>query len=99
MRIHLKRGRCLMALENGNKKGRDFKEKVVFDLAFFLSQLKETVVDAIGIGWIFENESLKKICDVIASLVLVYVRWWIKLAIFIGVIYLIVAVVFPHSGA
>ena len=80
------------------KKGTELKEKAVFDLPFFLSQLKETVVNAIGIGWIFENESLKKICDVIASLVLVYVRWWIKLAIFIGVIYLIIAVVFPHSG-
>ncbi len=80
------------------KKATELKEKAVFDWRFFLSQLKETVVNAVGIGWIFENESLKKICDVIASLVLVYVRWWIKLAIFIGVIYLIIAVVFPHSG-
>ena len=35
-------------------KGTNCKENAVFDLPFFLRQLKETVISALGIGWIFE---------------------------------------------
>lgn len=82
-----------MAIENEGKKGWDFKEKLV-DL---LDEIIETVKDATGLNWILDD-GLNKIWNVIAVLILCYIRWWIKLAIFIGIIYLIVALMFPHSG-
>jgi hypothetical protein len=71
-------------------KGTNCKENAVFDLPFFLRQLKETVISALGIGWIYEDGAAK-ISNGVAAVVLVYVRWWIKLAVFIGAIYLILA--------
>ena len=71
-------------------KGTNSKENAVFDLSFFLRQLKETVISALGIGWIFEDGATK-LSNGVAAVVLVYVRWWIKLAVFIGVVYLVLA--------
>ena len=62
------------------------------------TQLKETVIDAIGIGWIFED-GLSKIWSVIAVMILWYVRWSIKLLIFIYGALFITALIFPHSGS
>ena len=87
-----------MDLKNDEKKGRDFKENVAFELSFFMNKLKETIIEAIGIGWIFED-GLSKIWSVIAVLILWYVRWMIKLAIFIYGALLITAWLCPHSGA
>ena len=83
--------------ENINK-GTSFREGLAFELSFFMSQLKETVIDAVGIGWLFEN-GLSKIWPVIAVVTLWYVRWTIKLAIFIYGALFITALMFPHSGA
>lgn len=80
-----------------NKK-TGLKEKLAFELSFFMSQLKETVIDAAGIGWIFED-GFSKVRNVIAVLLLIYVRWWIKLAIFIYGLLFITSWIFPHSGA
>jgi hypothetical protein len=71
-------------------KGTNCKENAVFDLPFFLRQLKETVISALGIGWISEDRATK-VSNVAAGVVLVYVRWWIKLAVFIGAIFLVLA--------
>jgi hypothetical protein len=88
-----------MAPTNGCINGQaDFKEKVAVELTFFMDQLKETVIDAIGIGWIFED-GLSKIWSVIAVMILWYVRWMIKLAIFIYGALLITAWLCPNSGA
>ncbi len=57
------------------------KEKLSFELSFFMDQLKETVIDSAGIGWIFED-GFSKVRNVIAVLILIYVRWWIRLFIF-----------------
>ena len=75
-----------------------FKEKVAFELSFFMGQLKETIIDAVGIGWIFED-GLSKIWSVIAVMILWYVRWTIKMAIFICGALFITAWLCPHSGA
>lgn len=88
-----------MALINGCiDKETGFKEKAALELSFFMGQLKETIIDAVGIGWIFEN-GLSKIWTVIAVVILWYVRWTIKLAIFIYGALFITALMFPHSGA
>jgi hypothetical protein len=79
-------------------KKRDLKADLAFEASFFMERLKETVIDAIGIGWIFED-GLSKIWSVISCLVLLYVRWWIKLAIFIYGALFITALVFPHSSS
>ena len=85
-------------INEGINKGTDFREKVAFEFFFFMNKLKETVVDAIGIGWIFEN-GLSKIWSAMAVMILWYVRWMIKLAIFIYGALLITAWLCPHSGA
>lgn len=87
-----------MDLKNDKKKGRDFKEKVAFELSFFMNKLKETIIEASGIGWVFED-GLSKILSVIAVMILWYVRWMIKLGIFIYGALLITAWLCPHSGA
>jgi hypothetical protein len=85
-------------INDGINKGIDFKEKVAFELSFFMSELKKTVIDAIGIRWIFED-GLSKIWSAIAVMILLYVRWMIKLAILVYGTLLIMAWLFPHSGA
>lgn len=79
-------------------KSPDFKENVAFNLSFFMSQLKETVIDAVGIGWLFED-GLSNIWSAIVVVVLWYVRWMIKMGIFIYGALLITAWLCPHSGA
>lgn len=71
-------------------KGTNCKENAVSESPFFLRQLKETVISALGISWISEN-AVTKISNGAAGVVLVYVRWWIKLAVFIGAIFLVLA--------
>ena len=88
----------LMGLENGDKNSMDFKEKVAFEWAFFMNKLKETVIDAIGIRWVFED-GLSKLWGAIAVMILWYVRWMIKLAIFIYGALFITWLFCSHSGA
>jgi hypothetical protein len=85
-------------INDGINQGTDFREKVAFEFFFFMNKLKETVIDAIGIEWIFEN-GLSKVWSAMAVMILWYVRWMIKLAIFIYGALLITAWVCPHSGA
>jgi hypothetical protein len=85
-------------INEGINKGTDFREKVAFEFFFFMNKLKKTVIDAIGIGWIFEN-GLSKFWSAMAVMILWYVRWMIKLAIFIYGALLITAWLCPHSGA
>lgn len=82
-----------MAMRNDDKKGWDFKQKLV-DLGH---EIIETIKDATGLNWILDD-GLNKVWNVIVVLIICYIRWWIKLAIFIGIIYLIAALIFPHSG-
>ena len=56
-------------INGGINKGTNFREGLTFELSFFMSQLKETVIDAIGIGWIFEN-GLSNIWSAIAVMFL-----------------------------
>jgi len=79
-------------------KSTDFRENVAFNLSFFMSQLKETVINAVGIGWLFED-GLSNIWSAIVVVVLWYVRWMIKMGIFIYGALLITAWLCPHSGA
>ena len=88
----------MVRIDDCINKETGLKEKLAFELSFFMSQLKETVIDAIGIGWIFED-GFSKVRNVIAVLLLIYVRWWIKLAIFIYGLLFITSWIFPHSGA
>ena len=85
-------------INEGANKGTDFREKVAFELSYFMSELKETVIDAIGIRWIFDN-GLSKIRVVIVWLFLFWLRWMIKISIFILVTYWIVASLWPHGAA
>ena len=85
-------------INDGINQGTDFREKVAFEFFFFMNKLKETVIDAIGIEWIFEN-GLSKVWSAMAVMILWYVRWMIKLAIFIYGALLITAWLCPHSGA
>ena len=85
-----------MALENGEKKGGDLKEKLAYELTYLWERIKENVVDAAGIGWIFDK-GLSKLWDVVVFLVITYIRWWIKIAIFIAFLYCLGWVMFPHS--
>ena len=88
-----------MALINGCiNKETGFKEKAVFEFSFFIGQLRETIIDAVGIGLIFED-GLSKIWSVIAGMILWYVRWMIKMAIFIYGVLFVTAWLCPHSGA
>ena len=88
----------LMGLENDDKNGMDFKDKVAFEWAFFMNKLKETVIDAIGIRWVFED-GLSKLWSAIAVMILWYVRWMIKMAIFIYGALFITWLFCSHSGA
>ena len=85
-------------INDGINQGTDFREKAEFELSFFMSRLKGTVTDAIGIGWIFEN-GLSKFWSAIAVMILWYVRWMIKLGIFVYALLFITALMCPHSGA
>jgi uncharacterized protein YsxB (DUF464 family) len=88
----------IMVVENDDKKGSDLKEKVAFELSFFMKKLKETVVDAIGIKWFFED-GLSMVCSGISVMILWYVRWMIMMAIFVYGALIITAWLCPHSGA
>ena len=88
----------LMWLKNDDKNGMDFKEKVAFEWAFFMNKLKETVIDAIGIRWVFED-GLSKLWGAIAVMILWCVRWMIKMAIFIYGALFITWLLCSHSGA
>lgn len=79
-------------------KNADLKENVTFHLSFFMSQLKETIIDAVGIGWLFED-GLSNIWSAIVVMLLWYVRWMIRMGIFIYGALLITAWLCPHSGA
>ncbi len=85
-------------INEGANKGTDFKERIASELSSLIENIKETVIDAIGIGWIFDN-GLSKIRDVIVWLFLFWLRWMIKLTIFILVTYWIVASLWPHGAA
>lgn len=87
-----------MTTTQGDIQKRDLKADLDLEVSFFMGKLKETVIDAVGIGWIFED-GLSKAWNLIAVLILLYVRWTIKLAIFILVALLITAWLCPHSGA
>ena len=52
-------------INDGINQGTDFREKVAFEFFFFMNKLKETVIDAIGIEWIFEN-GLSKVWSAMA---------------------------------
>ena len=87
----------MVRIDDCINKETGLKEKLEFELSFFMSQLKETVINASGIGWLFE-EGFSKVRNVIAVLFLIYIRWWIKLAIFIYGLLFITSWIFPHSG-
>ena len=79
-------------------KGTYLKESATSDLTFFGSQLKETVINAVGIGWLMED-GLSNIKAAVTVFVLWYVRWMIKMAIFIYGALLLTDWLCPHSGA
>jgi len=87
----------MATIQDGIQK-RDFKADLAFEVSFFMERLKEAVIDAIGIGWIFED-GLSKIWSVIAVMILWYIRWMIKFAIFIYGALFITALMFPHSAS
>ena len=86
-----------MTTTQGDIQKRDLKADLEFEVSFFMGKLKETVIDAIGIGWIFED-GLSKARNLIAVLILFYIRWMIKMGIFIYAALFITSWLCPHSG-
>ena len=86
-----------MTTTQGDIQKRDLKADLEFEVSFFMGKLKETVIDAIGIGWIFED-GLSKVRNLIAVLILFYIRWMIKMGIFIYAALFITSWLCPHSG-
>ena len=84
----------LMAIGNDGKEGWDFKGKMLE----LVREIIETVKDATGLNWMLDD-GLNKVWDVVVVLILWYIRCLIKLGIFICVVLLIMAFLFPHSGA
>ena len=83
-----------MAIGNDSKKGWDLKGRM-FEL---VHEIIETIKDSTGVNWMLDN-GLNKMWDVVVVLILWYIRCLIKLGIFICVAMLIMALLFPHSGA
>jgi hypothetical protein len=83
-----------MAKRNDSKIGWDLKGKM-FEL---VHEIIETIKDSTGVNWMLDN-GLNKMWDVVVVLILWYIRCLIKLGIFICVVLLIMALLFPHSSA
>ena len=52
---------------------------------FLGKQIKENFIDAMGIAWIFDNAG-EKIKDTSCALLILYIRWSVKLVLFILVL-------------
>lgn len=79
-----------------SKKGMGLKEKIEYEGSYLIERIKDTVLDASGTTWMFNNAS-SKVWDGLVFLILTYVRLWVKVGMFIAIMYGIGYLFFPHS--